>query len=319
MGTRRELHPLVQTDWLAEHLGDSDLRIVDARWRPRYEQGRGVSTDDRAGYLAGHIPGAVFVGMVSDLSDPGHPVPDMLAPPEQFARVMGRLGISNDTLVVAYGDLGPPVAPARLWWALSYYGHDRVQVLDGGLRKWRAEGRPLSTDVSAPPTTVFTARPRPNWIAKKEDVVKALGRPGAVVVDCLSSAMYGSTENHPWGERPGHIPGAVNVSALANIDPTMVLASAEDYQRVWASDQGLTYASRDALAALYKSAGVPPHLEVITYCGRGYGAACGLLALKALGYERVRLYDGSWAEWSADPDLPIEIAPAPAGQPRANS
>jgi len=194
-----------------------------------------------------------------------------------------------------------------------------VQVLDGGLRKWRAEGRPLSTDVSAPPATVFTARPRPNWIAKKEDVVKALGQPGAVVVDCLSSAMYGSTENHPWGERPGHIPGAVNVSALANIDPTMVRASAEDYQRVWANDQGLTYASRDALAALYKSAGVPPHLEVITYCGRGYGAACGLLALKALGYERVRLYDGSWAEWSADPDLPIEIAPAPAGQPRANS
>src|SRR5262249_49298239 len=149
--------------------------------------------------------------------------------------------------------LGAPVAPARLWWALSYYGHDRVQVLDGGLRKWRAEGRPLSTEVPAPPATVFTARPRANWIATKQDVAGALGQPGVVIVDCLSPDMYGGTENHPGGERPGHIPGAGNAPTPANIYPTRLLAPSADYQRVWGSSQGLTYASRDAPSPSYTS------------------------------------------------------------------
>jgi thiosulfate/3-mercaptopyruvate sulfurtransferase len=130
--------PLVTTEWLAAHLDDPDVRIVDVRWRSRYENGRGISLDDHEGYLAGHIPGAVFVGMIADLSDPHHPVPDMLAQPEQFARAMSRSGIGDDTLVVAYDDMGFPLGSARLWWALSCYGHDRVRVLDGGLREWRA-------------------------------------------------------------------------------------------------------------------------------------------------------------------------------------
>jgi thiosulfate/3-mercaptopyruvate sulfurtransferase len=126
--------PLVTADWLAAHLEDSDVRIVDVRWRSQYENGRGISVDDHDGYLAGHIPGAVFAGMIADLSDPQHPIPDMLVGPEQFARVMARLGIGNDTLVVAYDNMGFPLGSARLWWALSYYGHDGVRVLDGGLR-----------------------------------------------------------------------------------------------------------------------------------------------------------------------------------------
>ena len=154
-----EAGPLVSTEWLAQHLGDRDLRVVNVRWRSRYENGRGISFDDYQGYLDGHIPGVAFVGMSSDLSDPTHPVPDMLAPPEMFAEAMGRLWIGNDTLVVAYDNMGLPLGSARLWWALSYYGHDRVRVLDGGLRQWQTEERPLSTDLPAIEPLAFTPRP----------------------------------------------------------------------------------------------------------------------------------------------------------------
>ena len=141
--------PLVRTAWLADHLDHPDVRVVDVRWRARYAAGRGISADDEAGYVAGHIPGAAFVGMVRDLADPQSDVPDRLVPPARFAQVMERLGIGNHTLVVAYDDMVLPLSAARLWWALSYYGHARVRVLDGGLRRWRAEGRPLSTEVPA--------------------------------------------------------------------------------------------------------------------------------------------------------------------------
>jgi thiosulfate/3-mercaptopyruvate sulfurtransferase len=189
--------PLITTERLAAQLGDPHLRVVDVRWRSRYENGRGISFDDHDGYLAGHIPGAVFAGMIADLSDPGHAIPDMLVGPEQFARVMARLGIGNDTLVVAYDDMGFPLGSSRLWWALSYYGHDRVQVLDGGLRAWQSEGRPLSTDVPTPQLAVFTPRVRPAWKASKEDVVAAVGRPGTVIVDCLTPELYrGGGERH---------------------------------------------------------------------------------------------------------------------------
>jgi len=300
--------PLVTTEWLGAHLSDPDLRVVDVRWRSRYENGRGISFDDHDGYLAGHIPGAVFAGMIADLSDPGHAIPDMLAGPEQFARVMARLGIGNDTLVVAYDNMGFPLGSARLWWALSYYGHDRVRVLDGGLRTWQADGRPLSTDVPAPESATFTPRVRPAWKASKEDVVAAIGRSGTVIVDCLTPELYrGGGERHLWGQRPGHIPSAVNVPYMANIDPELAAVTAAERERMLASGRSFTFGSPETLESLYRDAGVTPDCEVITYCGRGYAGACGLLALKILGFERACLYDGSWAEWSADPSLPTEV------------
>jgi len=301
--------PLVSTAWLAAHMGDPSVRIVDVRWRSRYENGRGISLDDHEGYLAGHIPGAVFAGMIADLSDPDHRVPDMLAPPEQFARVMGRLGIASDTWVVAYDNMGFPLGSARLWWALSYYGHDRVRVLDGGLRQWQAEQRTLSTDIPVVEPANFTPRVRPEWIASKEDVIAAIGRSETVIVDCLTPELYrGGGERHLWGQRPGHIPGARNVPYLANVDPELACVTAAERERLLASGRSFTFASRDALANLYRNANVTPDRDVITYCGRGYAGACGLLALKLLGYERARLYDGCWAEWSADPDLPAEVS-----------
>lgn len=301
--------PLVSTEWLAARLSDPGIRIVDVRWRSRYENGRGISFDDHDGYRSGHIPGAVFAGMIADLSDASHSVPDMLAPPPQFAAAMGRLGIANDTLVVAYDNMGLPLGSARLWWALSYYGHDRVRVLDGGLREWQAERRPLSTEIPTPEAARFTPRPRPEWLATKQDVVSALGNSETIVVDCLNAELFrGAGERHLWGQRPGHIPGAVNVPYLANIDPALASATAAEREQLLASGRSFKFASRETLSSLYRSAGVQPGRPVITYCGRGYAGACGLLALKLLGMENARLYDGSWAEWSADPALPVEIS-----------
>jgi thiosulfate/3-mercaptopyruvate sulfurtransferase len=301
--------PLVSTQWLAAHLDEPGLRVVDVRWGVRYENGRGVSFDDPDDYRAGHIPGAVFVGMVKDLSDPSHAVPDMLAPPEQFAAAMGRLGIDNDTWVIAYDNMGLPLASARFWWALSYYGHDRVRVLDGGFKDWKAEGRAVSTENLVPPQTRFYARPRPKWLATKADVVTALGQSSTVVVDCLTPELYhGGGDRHLWGQRAGHIPGAVNVPTLSNVDPALAKATALERQQILSSGRSFRFASADELAEHYRAAGITPDREVITYCGRGFAGACGLLALKTLGYENVRLYDGSWAEWSADLSLPVEVS-----------
>ena len=300
--------PLVSTAWLAEHLNDPDLRIVDVRWHSRYENGKGISFDDRDGYLEGHIPGAVFVGMIADLSDPEHPVADMLVAPEAFSQVMERLGIGNDTLVVAYDNMGLPLGSARLWWALSYYGHDRVRVLDGGLRQWLADGRPLSSEEPKVQTANFTAKLRSSWIADKQTVVAALDDPGTLIIDCLSQEQYSGEDGKAlWGPRAGHIPGAINIPALANIDPELADATSEQRTQLLKERTSFTFSPEQMLARLYEGAGVTPDREVITYCGRGFAASCGLLALKAIGHDNVRLYDGSWSEWSADLELPAEV------------
>jgi len=303
--------PLVSVEWLAKHLDDPDVRIIDVRWKSRYENGRGISLDDPDGYRAGHIPGAVFAGMVAALSDSAHPIPDMLVPPDIFAQAMSRLGVGDDTLVVAYDNMGVPLGSARLWWALSHYGHDHVRVLDGGLREWVASGRPISTDVPQPTPRRFTPRPRPGWLATKADVLAAVSDKSAVLVDCLNAELFeGGGDRHLWGLRPGHIPGARNVPYLANIDPSLATATAAERESLLASGRSFKFASPDVLRQLYSAAGIEPRDRVITYCGRGYAGACGLLALRSIGLTDVRLYDGSWCEWSADSSLPIETGPA---------
>jgi thiosulfate/3-mercaptopyruvate sulfurtransferase len=307
--------PLVSSGWLAAHLHDPRLRVVDVRWTLLCVEGREVCFDDPDAYRAGHIPGAVFVGMQTELSDPDQAVPDMLAPPDRFAREMERLGIGDDTLVVCCDDMGVPLAAARLWWALNRYGHDRVRVLDGGLRQWRALGYPLSTEIPLPAPARFTPRPRDRWVASWRDVEAALAGPGTLLLDCLPPERY---RGDPAEPRSGHIPGARNVPYLANIDPSLAGLTTAELEDLLSSGRPLTFAPPETLADLYRRAGVTPEREVIAYCGRGYAGACGLLALRCLGHGPMRLYDGSWLEWSADPRLPLETGEPPGSGGRGS-
>lgn len=295
--------PLVETEWLAEHIAESNLRIVDIRWR-----GDGSG---REVYNAGHIPGAIHLDWQRDLNwTDERGVRDLLLPPEKFAAVMGAMGIGDETYVVAYAETDHSGA-ARLWWALHYYGHDQVAVLNGGWTKWVAEGRVVSTHIPQPLPAIFTPRPRPNWLATADEIEQAVNgaNPGVRLVDTRPPEQYsghaiwtphGSLFLPPgqvWIEvadgrvmRSGHIPGAVNRHASANLNPFD-----------W------TYLSADELQDKARKAGIEPEHRVITYCGVGISASLGLFALYLAGYRDVALYDASWEEWGTDPNRPVEV------------
>ncbi len=300
------LSPLVETSWLADHLDDPDLRIIDVRWKFREVDGRGVGYDDIAEFHAGHIPGAVFVGMASELADPDQSVPDMMLPAEAFAAVMRRLGVSNDTHVVVYDDSGLPLAAARLWWALTRYGHERVQVLNGGLQQWTLEGRPVSQQAVEVPAGSFQARPRPEWVASKADVLAAIDDPDTKIVDFLPNDLFRGEGTHAWGGRSGHVPTACNIPAISNIDPAMAMTPIAERAAKMKERGSFRLGEEKDLMAHYRGKGLDPDGPVIAYCGRGIAASCGMLTMRHLGFQNIRLYDGSWAEWSADESLPVE-------------
>lgn len=291
-------HPLVETDWLADHLADPDLRIVDARWR-----GDGSS---RRLYSIGHIPGAVPLDWHLDLSYDAGAVRDLLLPPERFATVMRAAGIGDGMAVVAYADTDHAGA-ARLWWALRYYGHKQVAVLNGGFTKWLAERRPVTTEPPNPAPQVFTPRPWPDLLATGAVVAAAVGEPGVRLVDTRPPEQYAGRAvwtpagshylpaGQDWVEidgrpiRGGRVPGAVSLPSTGNLDPL-------DWR----------FLPAEALLNRAAAAGLRPEQRVITYCGVGISAALGLLALHLAGYRRVSLYDASWAEWGIDPARPVE-------------
>ncbi|PYQ04265.1 MAG: sulfurtransferase [Acidobacteria bacterium] len=277
------MRDLVTTEWLAHHLGDPALRIADVRWY------LDPSRKGRDAYSAGHIPGAVFLDVDADLSAPGggrgraigrHPWPSA----EQVSRTMGGAGIGRGTRVVAYDDQGGAVA-ARLWYLLRAYGHADAAVLDGGIVKWRAEGRPVTTEVPSVPAASFEARLQAGYVLTKADM---LGRDAArPVLDARAPERYrGETE--PVDLRAGHIPGARNAPYSGNLTggaEPVFLPPAELRQRY---------------AALGAEGAAP-----IVYCGSGVTACHDLLALHLAG-RGGSLYAGSWSEWSADESLPIE-------------
>jgi thiosulfate/3-mercaptopyruvate sulfurtransferase len=275
--------PLVSTDWLAARLGRPDLRVVDVRWY------LDPSRRGRDAYAAGHLPGAVFLDVEADLSAPGgrrggplgrHPWPSA----EQVARVMGAAGIDGGTTVIAYDDQSGATA-ARLWYVLLAHGHDRAAVLDGGIRKWTAEGRALETAVPAVEPRVFDARLQPGWLVPKEEMVRT--HRGRLVLDARAPERYrGETE--PIDPRAGHVPGALSAPFAQNLtaDPVPVLRPASELRERYA-----------ALGAAER--------EPVVYCGSGVTACHDLLALRLAGL-RGRLYPGSWSEWSADQSLEVE-------------
>lgn len=278
---------LVSTEWLAAQLsrpqsGGSRVRVLDGTWHmPHLER------DPRREFEEAHIPGAAFFD-IDAIADRTTSLPHMLPSAAQFSRQAGELGISNRDLVVIY-DVRGVVSAARVWWTFRAMGHDRVAVLDGGLRKWTAEGRPVETGPAKVAPARFRAHLRRAIVRNLEQVRRNIGTRREQVLDARSRGRFAGTEPEPRaGLRGGHIPGSLNLpyDALYQSDGTML------------PPEGL----RQAFAA----SGVNPARPVATTCGSGITASVLALGLHLIGHRKVAVYDGSWTEWAGHPDTPVE-------------
>lgn len=276
---------LVSTEWLAGELGASDLRIVDATYF--LEPGR----DAAAEYEAGHIPGAVFMDLAG-LADDKSELPMMLPQAEKFASRMQSLGLGDGSRIVLYDD-SPLHTSARAWWMLHLFGAHSVAVLDGGIAKWRAEGRDVASGKEVLRHRHFTVW-KDEAFVRTQAQMAALGESGAEqIVDARSSARFEGREAEPrLGVHPGHMPGARNLPM----------------DQLFAADG--TWKSRDDLTAAFAAAGVDPLQPIAATCGSGITAATVAFAASLLGNDKVAIYDGSWSEWGADASTPKAIGAA---------
>jgi thiosulfate/3-mercaptopyruvate sulfurtransferase len=275
---------LVSAAWLEQHLDDPDLVVLDCTVLIEPDGSGGLlSVNGRGNYESGHIPTAGFADLLGDLSDGDSPLDFGMPSPEQFAAAMEKLGVSDDSRVVLY-DANGSVWAARVWWMLRWIGFDRAALLDGGLNAWTAAGHPLSTEPADRPAGQLSVRLRPELIAGGDEVLAAIDDDSVTLIDSLSPAHYrGETTMY---ERPGHIPGAVNIPVFSALDETG------------------HYRSLDALATLFEGARDD---RAITYCGGGIAAASNAFVMTRLGFTDVAVYAASLEEWTADPDNPMQV------------
>lgn len=287
--TWRHPEAIVDGDWLEAHLADPDLRVYDCTTYLRYEEGTGRPyrvESGRADWEAGHIPGAMHLDLQADFSVDDAPTRFMRRSPEECAATFARHGVAEGTRVILYSRKSPQWA-TRFWWMLRWIGFDDAAVLDGGMDRWEAEGRPVATEVASYPPGRLTARPRPGLFVGKDEMLAVIGDGAVCSLNALDAALH-SGENPRYG-RPGRIPGSTNLPAASLVDPATK-----------------SFLPPDAVANALRAAGAMPGKRILNYCGGGIAATLDAFLQHQLGYADIAVYDASMSEWAKDETLPIE-------------
>ena len=276
------MESLVSTIWLEQHLGEADLRIVDASW---FMPASGRSGAEE--FRAAHIPGAVFLD-IDELSDQADPAPHMLPSARAFGAAMERLGIGRDDRIVVY-DNSPIHTAARGWFMLRHFGARNIAILDGGLQKWVAEGWPTQSGEAAPAAASFAAGPQAEIVTKGQ-ILTGVDRP---MLDARGRPRFeGNAPDPRPGVAPGHVPGAHNLP----------------FEELYSPDG--TFKPLGELYQAFEATGIDPNKPFVASCGSGVTACSLIFAAHLIGNDEARLYDGSWSEWGADPATPKALGPA---------